>query len=152
MGERGLCYVAQSIFQPSQKNPHAIYAVKREVLLTSLLEFSWIKLNNSLINKVHLNHLLAPPEVYSLYCKAENIGHCFGHRHWGQRLERWPNTEACLAGWRSVTQPGEICVVMDAPCRLPWRTILLVLHCKKGYRFPFPTGMSLTKLSPAGNN
>jgi hypothetical protein len=34
-----------------------------------------------------------------------------------------PNTEACLAGCRRVTQqPGEICVLMDGPSRLPWRT------------------------------
>jgi hypothetical protein len=40
-------------------------------------------------------------------------------QQWGRTLERWPNTAACLAGWR-VTQQGLILYVRDGPCRLPW--------------------------------
>ncbi len=36
-----------------------------------------------------------------------------------------PNTEDRLAGWRRVTQPGEICVVVGGPCRIPLRTVPL---------------------------
>ncbi len=32
----------------------------------------------------------------------------------GRRLEIRPNTEARLAGWRTMTQPSEICLMMDA--------------------------------------
>jgi hypothetical protein len=38
---------------------------------------------------------------------------------WGRRLERWPYSEARLAGWRRVTQLGEICVVMDTGQSVP---------------------------------
>ncbi len=52
---------------------------------------------------------------------------------WGRRLERWPNTEARLAGWRRVTKPRGVCVVMDGPCRLPFSSAwpgLELLSCE----------------------
>ncbi len=38
----------------------------------------------------------------------------------GRRLEKWPNTEACLAGWRKMTKPGEIWLMMDALEGVPY--------------------------------
>ncbi len=48
-------------------------------------------------------------------------------KHWGRRLEGWPNTAARLAGWRRVTQQAVRFCVMDSPCHLPWRTAPLAL-------------------------
>ncbi len=53
-----------------------------------------------------------------LWCVRVNTVHLLCYTKWGRRLERWPNTEARLVGWRRVTKPGEIFVVMDGPCRL----------------------------------
>ncbi len=38
----------------------------------------------------------------------------YGLPQWGRRIEERPNTEAHLAGWRKMTQPGEICLMLDA--------------------------------------
>jgi hypothetical protein len=40
---------------------------------------------------------------------------------WGRRLEKRPNIEARLAGWRKMTQPGEICLMMDDSEGVPYR-------------------------------
>jgi hypothetical protein len=33
---------------------------------------------------------------------------------WGRRLDKQPNTEGRLSGWRKMTQPGEIFLMMEA--------------------------------------
>ncbi len=53
----------------------------------------------------------------------------FWFSHWDRRLERWPNMEARLAGWRRVTQRVRFVLwwTVQCPCHFHWRTVPLVL-------------------------
>ncbi len=53
-----------------------------------------------------------PPPLPSASCLSFSVFLCVAQR--GRRLEKRPNKEARLVGWRKMTQPGEICVMIDA--------------------------------------
>ncbi len=63
---------------------------------------------------VPISRMAAPNGANLFFCRLcpfflKPLRQCLGPSQWDRRLEGWPNTAACLAGWRRVTRQVWFC-------------------------------------------